>query len=116
MTNKIEKRPWGSFEVIQESEKYKIKRLIVEKDEILSLQKHYHRSEHWVVVQGCAKVLVGEKEMILNKDQSVYIPIDTLHRLENVGKIPLIIIEVQSGDYLGEDDIIRFEDKYKRNE
>jgi mannose-6-phosphate isomerase-like protein (cupin superfamily) len=80
----------------------------------LSLQMHHHRAEHWVVVSGTAKVTRGDEELILHEDQSTYIPIGMKHRLENVGKMPLNLIEVQSGSYLGEDDIVRFEDDYKR--
>jgi len=86
----------------------------VNPNEKLSLQMHYHRSEHWVVVKGTAKVLVGDKEMHIHENESAYVPKSTLHRLENPGKVPLEIIEVQNGEYVGEDDIIRIEDKYDR--
>jgi mannose-1-phosphate guanylyltransferase / mannose-6-phosphate isomerase len=108
-------RPWGSFTVLEEAPRYKIKRIVVNPTEKLSLQMHYHRSEHWVVVKGTAKVLIGEKEMLIHENESVYVPKSTLHRLENPGKVSLEIIEVQNGEYLGEDDIIRTDDSYGRN-
>ena len=107
-------RPWGTYTVLEENRNYKIKRIEVNPGHRLSLQKHHHRSEHWIVVSGTAKVTCGEKEMIINVNESTFIPIGFNHRLENPGVIPLIIIEVQSGEYLGEDDIIRFEDDYQR--
>ena len=108
-------RPWGSFTVLEEGPRYKIKRIVVNPNEKLSLQMHYHRSEHWVVVKGTAKVLIGEKEIIIHENESVYVPKSTLHRLENPGKVSLEIIEVQNGEYLGEDDIIRTDDRYGRD-
>lgn len=108
-------RPWGRYTVLEEGVCYKIKRIEVEPGQRLSLQKHYHRSEHWVVVSGTALVTRGEQLFQINVNESTYIPIGCHHRLENPGKIPLIIIEVQSGEYLGEDDIIRFDDDYHRN-
>jgi mannose-1-phosphate guanylyltransferase/mannose-6-phosphate isomerase len=107
-------RPWGSYTVLEEGERYKIKRIVVEPMQRLSLQMHYHRSEHWVVVKGTAKVTVGEKEILLHENESVYVPKSTVHRLENPGKVRLELIEVQVGEYVGEDDIIRFEDIYGR--
>ena len=107
-------RPWGSFTVLEEGPRYKIKRIVVNPAEKLSLQMHYHRSEHWVVVKGTAKVLIGEKELLIHENESVYVPKSTLHRLENPGKVSLEIIEVQNGEYLGEDDIIRTDDRYGR--
>ena len=107
-------RPWGSFTVLEENKSYKIKRIEVIAGHRLSLQMHHHRSEHWIVVSGTAKVTCGEKESIVNVNESTFIPMGTVHRLENPGIIPLIIIEVQSGEYLGEDDIIRFQDDYQR--
>lgn len=107
-------RPWGSFECITMEDRFQVKRIVVKPGEVLSLQKHFHRAEHWVVVKGTAKVVNGDHEEILSEDQSTYIPLGNVHRLENPGKIPLELIEVQTGSYLGEDDIIRFEDKYKR--
>jgi len=107
-------RPWGQYSVLEEGVRYKIKRIVVNPAEKLSLQMHYHRSEHWVVVKGTAKVTVGEKEILVHENESVYVPKSTLHRLENPGKVPLEIIEVQNGEYVGEDDIIRIDDRYGR--
>ncbi len=107
-------RPWGDYEGIDAGERFQVKRITVKPGASLSLQKHHHRAEHWIVVKGTAKVTCGEKVMILSENQSTYIPLGEVHRLENPGKIPLEIIEVQSGSYLGEDDIIRFEDEYGR--
>ena len=109
-------RPWGSYECIDSAERFQVKRIIVNPGARLSLQAHHHRAEHWVVVKGTAKVVNGDKEIVLSENQSTYIPFATTHRLENPGKIPLELIEVQSGSYLGEDDIIRFEDIYGRND
>lgn len=107
-------RPWGSYESLVVEKRFQVKRIIVNPGQCLSLQMHHHRAEHWVVVSGTAKVLCGDKELSLVEDQSTYIPIGTKHRLENPGVIPLELIEIQSGSYLGEDDIIRFDDKYGR--
>lgn len=107
-------RPWGSYETIEEAERYKVKRIVVNPGAALSLQKHYHRAEHWIVVRGSALIQNGDNEILLSEDQSTYIPHGTLHRLENPGKIPLELIEVQTGSYLGEDDIVRYEDRYGR--
>ena len=107
-------RPWGSYETIVEATGFKAKRIIVNPKQKLSLQMHHHRAEHWVVVKGTALVTNGDKEFLLSQDESTYIPIGTKHRLENPGKIPLEMIEVQSGSYLEEDDIVRFEDMYQR--
>lgn len=107
-------RPWGSFTVLEEAPGYKIKRIEVKPGHRLSLQAHYHRSEHWVVVSGTAKVTCDDKEEILQNNQSTYVPQCSSHRLENPGVIPLVLIEVQSGEYLGEDDIVRFQDDYAR--
>jgi mannose-1-phosphate guanylyltransferase len=107
-------RPWGSYTVLEEGEGFKIKRIVVKPDQSLSLQMHHHRSEHWVVVSGVAKVTNGEQVLILNRNQSTYIPAGNKHRLENPGLLDLVMIEVQSGDYLGEDDIVRYEDAYGR--
>jgi len=109
-------RPWGSYETLEETERFKVKRIIVNPGAELSLQMHHHRAEHWVVVKGTAKIVCGEKEFIMTEDQSNYIPLGTLHRLENPGVIPLEIIEIQTGSYLGEDDIVRFDDHYGRVE
>ena len=107
-------RPWGSFTVLEEGRGYKIKRIEVNPGHRLSLQMHHHRSEHWIVVSGTAKVVCGDKESIIYQNQSTYVPQCHVHRLENPGIIPLVLIEVQNGEYLGEDDIVRFEDDYYR--
>ena len=107
-------RPWGSFTTLEEGSGYKIKRIEVNPGHRLSLQMHHHRSEHWIVVSGTAKVTCGDREMILGSNQSTYVPQCTTHRLENPGVINLVLIEVQNGQYLGEDDIIRFSDDYAR--
>ena len=107
-------RPWGAYEGIDNGERFQVKRITVNPGASLSLQMHYHRAEHWIVVRGTAKVIKGDEEILLSEDQSTYIPLGTTHRLENPGKVPLEMIEVQSGSYLGEDDIVRFEDVYGR--
>lgn len=107
-------RPWGTYTVLGGGERFKIKRIEVKPGASLSLQMHYHRSEHWIVVNGMAKVINGEREMLVNTNESTYIPAGNRHRLENPGKLPLVMIEVQCGDYLAEDDIVRFEDTYGR--
>lgn len=107
-------RPWGSYETMDIESRFQVKRITVKPGAVLSLQKHYHRAEHWTVVSGAAIVTKGEEEMLLKEDESTYIPLGTIHRLANPGKIPLELIEVQSGSYLGEDDIVRFEDVYGR--
>ena len=107
-------RPWGSFTSLHNGHRVQVKHIVVKPGGKLSLQLHHHRAEHWVVVQGTAKIRRGDEEMMLSEDQSTYIPIGTAHRLENPGKIPLHLIEVQSGSYLGEDDIVRLEDSYGR--
>lgn len=107
-------RPWGSFEGVDVGERFQVKRLTVNPGAALSLQMHHHRAEHWIVVSGTARVTCDDHEFLLTENQSTYIPIGTRHRLENPGSIPLEIIEVQSGSYLGEDDIVRFEDVYNR--
>lgn len=109
-------RPWGSYETLEETERFKVKRIIVNPGAKLSLQMHHHRAEHWVVVKGTAKIVCGDKEFVMTEDQSNYIPLGTQHRLENPGVIPLEIIEIQTGSYLGEDDIVRFDDTYGRVE
>ncbi len=108
-------RPWGSFHSIHSGERVQVKHIMVKPGGKLSLQMHHHRAEHWVVVNGTAKVTRGNEEILLYEDQSTYIPMGTTHRLENPGKIPLHLIEVQSGGYLGEDDIVRYEDTYGRS-
>jgi mannose-1-phosphate guanylyltransferase/mannose-6-phosphate isomerase len=107
-------RPWGSYEGIDNGERYQVKRLTVKPGATLSLQLHHHRAEHWIVVRGTARVTRGETSFLLGENESTYIPVGVSHRLENPGVIPLEIIEVQSGSYLGEDDIVRFEDQYNR--
>jgi len=107
-------KPWGNYKVLEIGPRYKIKKLIIKPGARLSLQMHYHRSEHWIVVKGTAKVKIGEKDMFVHENESVFIPTTTLHRLENPGKKPLEIIEVQTGEYLEEDDIVRFEDDWGR--
>ncbi|MBF0231496.1 MAG: mannose-1-phosphate guanylyltransferase/mannose-6-phosphate isomerase [Desulfamplus sp.] len=107
-------RPWGSYETIDLEQRFQVKRITVKPGAKLSLQKHYHRAEHWTVVSGTAIVTKGDEQIMLTENESTYIPLGTLHRLENPGKIPLELIEVQSGSYLGEDDIVRFDDVYGR--
>ena len=107
-------RPWGHYDTIDKGQRYQVKRISVLPGECLSLQLHYHRAEHWIVVSGTAKVICGEQELILSENQSTYIPLGVKHSLSNPGKVPLELIEVQSGIYLGEDDIVRFEDRYGR--
>lgn len=107
-------RPWGSYTVLEEGNRYKIKRIVVKPGASLSLQMHHHRSEHWIVVSGMAKVVNGEREILVAANESTYIPAGHRHRVSNPGKVDLVMIEVQSGEYLGEDDIVRFEDVYGR--
>jgi mannose-1-phosphate guanylyltransferase/mannose-6-phosphate isomerase len=108
-------RPWGWYDSIDQGERFKVKRIQVKPGASLSLQKHHHRAEHWIVVTGTAEVTCGDKKILLGENQSTYIPLGEVHRLANPGKVPLEIIEVQSGSYLGEDDIVRFEDVYGRS-
>lgn len=108
-------RPWGWYDCIDEGENFKVKRIMVNPNASLSLQKHLHRAEHWVIVQGTAEITCGGETITLHENQSTYIPLGEMHRLANAGTMPLEIIEVQSGRYLGEDDIVRFEDEYGRN-
>lgn len=107
-------RPWGTYDLIDSGERFQVKRIVVKPGASLSLQKHHHRAEHWVIVSGTAEVTNGDKVILLSENQSTYIPLGQVHRLSNPGKIPLEIIEVQSGSYLGEDDIVRLEDTYGR--
>ena len=109
-----EERPWGWYEVIYEGERFKVKNIEVKPGSSLSLQQHYHRTEHWIVVSGTALVQLNEDKQLLGENQSTYIPLGCKHRLSNPGKVPLKIIEVQSGAYLEEDDIVRFNDNYGR--
>ena len=107
-------RPWGWFESLVMGKRFQVKRIVVHPGAALSLQSHHHRSEHWIVVEGTAKVTVDDEVKLLSENQSVYIPLGAVHRMENPGKVPMVLIEVQTGSYLGEDDIIRYEDVYAR--
>jgi mannose-1-phosphate guanylyltransferase/mannose-6-phosphate isomerase len=107
-------RPWGSYDGVDAGERFQVKRIVVKPGGILSLQMHHHRAEHWIVVSGTAKVTKGDETFLVSENQSTFIPLGTTHRLENPGCVPLEMIEVQSGSYLGEDDIVRFEDIYGR--
>jgi mannose-1-phosphate guanylyltransferase len=109
-------RPWGKYDSIDNGERYQVKRITVKPGEKLSIQMHHHRAEHWIVVSGTASVTNGDSVQLVTENQSVYIPVGQIHALENPGKILLEMIEVQSGSYLGEDDIVRFEDRYGRLE
>ncbi|MGA0543576.1 mannose-1-phosphate guanylyltransferase/mannose-6-phosphate isomerase [Neotabrizicola sp. VNH66] len=108
-------RPWGWYESLVIGDRFQVKRIVVHPGAALSLQSHHHRSEHWIVVQGTAKVTVNEDVRLVTENQSVYIPLGAIHRMENPGKVPMVLIEVQTGSYLGEDDIIRYEDIYARS-
>jgi len=108
-------RPWGSYETVAMDERFQVKRIVVKPGQKLSLQMHHHRAEHWIVVKGTAEITIGEKVFMLSENQSTYIPLGEKHRLVNPGRVPLELIEVQSGSYLGEDDIVRFEDIYGRS-
>jgi mannose-1-phosphate guanylyltransferase len=107
-------RPWGSYDSIDNGKRYQVKRISVKPGEKLSVQMHHHRAEHWIVVSGTASVTLGDETQLVTENESVYIPVGEVHALENPGKIPLELIEVQSGSYLGEDDIVRFSDRYGR--
>jgi len=107
-------RPWGTYTILDESDGYKVKRIVVKPGKRLSLQKHFHRSEHWIVVSGTATVTRGKEEFLVRPNESTYIPMGEIHRLENVGRIPLVMIEAQVGEYVGEDDIVRISDDFKR--
>jgi mannose-1-phosphate guanylyltransferase/mannose-6-phosphate isomerase len=107
-------RPWGSYESLSVGDRFQVKRIVVNPGKVLSLQFHHHRAEHWVVVRGTAKITIGGEVRLLGEDQSTYIPLGAIHRMENPGRIPLEIIEIQTGTYLGEDDIVRLEDSYGR--
>jgi len=110
----VDHRPWGWYETLILSDRFQVKRIHVHPGAALSLQSHVHRSEHWIVVQGTARVTVGDEVKLLTENQSVYIPLGAVHRMENPGKVPMVLIEVQTGSYLGEDDIIRYQDVYAR--
>ncbi len=107
-------RPWGWFESLAMGDRFQVKRIVVHPGAALSLQSHHHRAEHWIVVEGTAKVTIDETEQLVTENQSVYIPLGAVHRMENPGKLPMVLIEVQTGAYLGEDDIVRYEDVYAR--
>ena len=107
-------RPWGSYTVLEDAADCKVKRLVVRPGQVLSLQLHHRRSEHWTVVDGTARVRVGDREFLLQRNESTFIPMGTLHRLENPTDRDIALIEVQCGDYFGEDDIVRLEDVYGR--
>lgn len=109
-------RPWGWFESLATGSRFQVKRIVVHPGASLSLQSHHHRSEHWIVVEGTAKVTIDSEVTLVSENQSVYIPLGSKHRMENPGKVPMVLIEVQTGSYLGEDDIIRFEDVYARGQ
>lgn len=108
-------RPWGWFETLALADRFQVKRIVVKPGAALSLQSHVHRSEHWIVVSGTAKVTVDDKVTLVTENQSIYVPLGAVHRMENPGKVPMVLIEVQTGSYLGEDDIIRYEDVYARS-
>lgn len=112
----VDHRPWGHFETLILGERFQVKRIVVKPGASLSLQSHHHRAEHWIVVEGTAKVTVGEEVKLVTENQSVYIPLGAVHRMENPGKVDMVLIEVQTGTYLGEDDIIRYEDVYARGQ
>lgn len=107
-------RPWGEYTVLEEGARYKVKKIVVRPGKRLSLQKHFHRNEHWIVIQGTARIVNGDTEILVRTNESTYIPMGQAHRLENPGKIDLVLLEAQVGDYLGEDDIVRLDDDYKR--
>ncbi|HWP98072.1 MAG TPA: sugar phosphate nucleotidyltransferase, partial [Syntrophomonadaceae bacterium] len=109
-------RPWGSYTVLDSGQGFKIKKIVVNPGQILSLQMHYHRSEHWIVVSGTAEVTIGKSKHTVHQNESVFVPQTSKHRLENAGIVQLVVIEVQNGSYLGEDDIVRFEDIYGRQD
>lgn len=108
-------RPWGHYEQLALGTRFQVKSITVNPGGILSLQSHHHRSEHWIVVEGCAYVTKGDERTLLTENKSVYIEVGERHRLENPGKVPLRLIEVQTGSYFGEDDIVRYDDKYGRS-
>ncbi|MEM9787304.1 MAG: cupin domain-containing protein, partial [Pseudomonadota bacterium] len=108
-------RPWGWFESLVIGDRFQVKRIVVNAGAALSLQSHVHRAEHWIVVQGTAKVTVDDDVKLVTENQSIYIPLGAKHRMENPGKLPMVLIEVQTGSYLGEDDIVRYEDIYARD-
>ena len=107
-------RPWGWFESLVVGNRFQVKRILVHPGAALSLQSHFHRSEHWIVVEGTARVTVDDKVTLVTENQSVYLPLGCVHRMENPGRVPMVLIEVQTGAYVGEDDIVRYEDVYAR--
>lgn len=109
-------RPWGWFESLVVGNRFQVKRIVVHPGAALSLQSHHHRAEHWIVVEGTAKVTIDDTVKLVSENQSVYIPLGAVHRMENPGKMPMVLIEVQTGSYLGEDDITRYEDVYSRGQ
>jgi mannose-1-phosphate guanylyltransferase/mannose-6-phosphate isomerase len=109
-------RPWGWFETLALADRFQVKRIVVKPGAALSLQSHVHRAEHWIVVSGTAKVTVNDEVRLVTENQSVYIPLGAIHRMENPGRVPMVLIEVQTGVYLGEDDIVRYEDVYARGQ
>ena len=111
-----DQRPWGMFETLALGERFQVKRIVVKPGGILSLQSHHHRAEHWIVVAGTAKVTIDDEVKLVSENESVYIPLGAVHRMENPGKVPMVLIEVQTGSYLGEDDIVRLEDVYDRGQ
>ena len=111
-----DRRPWGMFETLATGDRFQVKRIVVDPGGILSLQSHHHRAEHWIVVAGTAKVTIDGEVRLVSENESVYIPLGAVHRMENPGKVPMVLIEVQTGSYLGEDDIVRLEDVYKRGQ
>ncbi|RAO76964.1 mannose-1-phosphate guanylyltransferase/mannose-6-phosphate isomerase [Dyella jiangningensis] len=113
--HRVVRRPWGSYDSLESADRFQVKRIVVKPGAALSLQKHHHRAEHWIVVSGTAEVTCDDRAFLLGENQSTYIPLGSVHRLRNPGKVPLEIIEVQSGSYLGEDDIVRLEDAYGRS-
>ena len=108
-------RPWGYYETLALADRFQVKRIVVNPGAALSLQSHFHRSEHWIVVSGTARVTVDDTVTLVTENQSIYVPLGAVHRMENPGKVPMVLIEVQTGSYLGEDDIVRYEDVYSRN-
>ncbi|MEL7202401.1 MAG: cupin domain-containing protein, partial [Pseudomonadota bacterium] len=109
-------RPWGWFESLVIGSRFQVKRIVVHPGAALSLQSHHHRAEHWIVVEGTARVTIDDEIKLVSENQSVYVPLGAVHRMENPGKVPMVLIEVQAGTYLGEDDIIRYEDVYARGQ
>jgi mannose-1-phosphate guanylyltransferase/mannose-6-phosphate isomerase len=109
-------RPWGWFESLVVGGRFQVKRIVVHPGAALSLQSHHHRAEHWIVVEGTARVTIDDEVKLVTENQSVFIPLGAVHRMENPGKVNMVLIEVQTGSYLGEDDIIRYEDVYSRGQ